>query len=498
VEIAPPESALKTRLLPARCSNLILLTGATGYVGGRLLPLLAKDGWPVRCIARKPQHLASRVPAGVEVVQGDLLDATSLAAALRGVQTAFYLVHSMGATGDFEQQDRRAADWFGAAARNAGVKRIIYLGGLGEAHPGLSAHLRSRHEVGERLRAHGVPVVEFRASIILGSGSLSFEMIRALVERLPVMVTPRWVQVTAQPIAIGDVLAYLRHALQLEFDNHATFEIGGPDQVSYGDLMREYARQRGLRRLMIPVPLLTPRLSSLWLGLVTPLYARVGRKLIDSIRHPTLVRDPAALRVFPLKPVGVREAMSRALRNEDCAFAQTRWSDAMSATASAPRQWGGARFGNRLVDSRLAQVGAPPARVFATVESIGGANGWHYANWLWTLRGWLDLLLGGVGMWRGRRDPRRLQAGDTLDCWRVESIEPGQRLRLAAEMKLPGRAWLDFEVQPGENGSRLRQTAIFDPVGLWGLAYWYAVWPLHQLVFAGMLRGLSKSAEQKG
>ncbi|MBN2507834.1 MAG: SDR family oxidoreductase [Verrucomicrobia bacterium] len=477
--------------------NLTLITGATGYVGGRLLPLLVEDGRRVRCLARQPERLASRVPGGVEVVPGDVLDAASLSVAMQGVEAAYYLVHSMGATGDFEQQDRRAADLFGAAARNAGVKRIIYLGGLGEADPGLSAHLRSRHEVGERLRAHGVPVIEFRASIILGSGSLSFEMIRALVERLPVMVTPRWVQVTAQPIAIGDVLAYLRHALQLEVPSHVTFEIGGPDQVSYGDLMREYARQRGLRRLMVPVPLLTPRLSSLWLGLVTPLYARVGRKLIDSIRHPTLVRDPAALRVFPLNPVGVREAMSRALRNEDSAFAQTRWSDALSAAASAPHQWGGTRFGNRLVDSRFAQVSAPPARVFATVESIGGATGWHCANWLWTLRGWLDLLMGGVGMRRGRRDPRRLQVGDTLDCWRVESIEPGQRLRLAAEMKLPGRAWLDFEVRPDGNGARLRQTAMFDPVGLWGLAYWYAVWPLHQLVFAGMLRGISQSAEKK-
>jgi hypothetical protein len=247
---------------------------------------------------------------------------------------------------------------------------------------------------------------------------------------------------------------------------------------------------------MIPVPLLTPRLSSLWLGLVTPLYARVGRKLIDSIRHPTVVRDDAALRQFAVKPVGVREAIARALRNEDHGFAQTRWSDALSA-GSAPGQWGGTRFGNRLVDSRSMRVAVPPEQVFATVEGIGGTTGWHYANWLWTLRGWLDLLLGGVGMRRGRRDPERLRVGDTLDCWRVESIEPGQRLRLAAEMKLPGRAWLDFEVRPDGNGARLRQTAMFDPVGLWGLAYWYAVWPLHQLVFAGMLRGISKSAEKK-
>jgi uncharacterized protein YbjT (DUF2867 family) len=476
-------------------SKLILLTGGTGYVGGRLLPLLVADGWRVRCLARQPERLSPRVPAGVEVVPGDLLDAASVSVAMQGVEAAFYLVHSMGATGDFETQDRLAADNFAAAARAAGVQRIIYLGGLGEDEPDLSAHLRSRHEVGERLRAHAVPVIEFRASIIIGSGSLSYEMIRALVERLPVMVMPRWVRVTAQPIAIGDVLAYLRAGLTVATGNGShIIGIGGPDRVSYGEVMREYARQRGLRRWMIPVPLLTPRLSSLWLGLVTPLYARVGRKLVDSLRHSTVVRDDSALRIFPIRPVGVCEAIARALRNEDSSFAQTRWSDAVSAAASAPRQWGGTRFGNRLVDSRAVRVSASPERLFAIVESIGGAAGWHYANWLWTLRGWLDLLLGGVGMRRGRPNPERLRVGDTLDCWRVESIQPGQRLRLAAEMKLPGRAWLEFEVQPDGSGARLRQTATFDPLGLWGLAYWYGVWPLHRLVFAGMLRGLARAA----
>ena len=475
--------------------KLILLTGATGYIGGRLLPLLTSAGWRVRCVARRPENLLPRVPAGVEVKRGDLLDADSLHSALAGVEAAFYLVHSMGATGNFEEQDRQAAENFGAAARIAGVKRIIYLGGLAEEDQNLSAHLRSRHEVGERLRASGVPAIEFRASIIIGSGSLSFEMIRALVERLPVMVTPRWVRVTAQPIAIGDVLAYLRAALTIEIGGSVVIEVGGPDRVSYGELMREYARQRGLWRLMIPVPLLTPRLSSLWLGLVTPLYARVGRKLVDSLRHPTVVRDDSALRMFSIRPIGVREAIAGALRNEDSSFAQTRWSDALSATAGAPRQWGGKRFGNRLVDSRSAHVAASPARVFATVESIGGAAGWHYANWLWTLRGWLDLLVGGVGMRRGRRDPERLEVGDTLDCWRVELTKPDQRLRLVAEMKLPGRAWLDFEVQPDGDGTLLRQTAMFDPVGLWGLGYWYGVWPLHQVVFAGMLRGIARSSE---
>jgi uncharacterized protein YbjT (DUF2867 family) len=478
--------------------TLILLTGATGYVGGRLLPLLVQDGWRVRCLARQPERLSSRVSAGVEVAPGDVLDTASLAPAMQGVKAAYYLVHSMGATGDFVEQDRLAAGNFAAAARAAGVQRIIYLGGLCEDEAELSAHLRSRQEVGERLRAYGVPVVELRASIIIGSGSLSFEMIRALVERLPLMVTPRWVRVMAQPIAIGDVLEYLRAALTVETGNRSlTIEIGGPDRVSYREMMYEYARQRGLQRWMIPVPLLTAHLSSLWLGLVTPLYARIGRKLVDSLRHPTVVRDDKALRSFSIRPTGVRDAIANALRNEDSSFAQTRWSDALSA-AGESRRWGGARFGNRLVDSRCRSVAAAPAVVFAAVERIGGAAGWYYADWLWALRGWLDLLLGGVGMRRGRRDPLHLMAGDTLDCWRVESVEPGKRLRLAAEMKLPGRAWLEFEVQPLEGGSELRQTATFDPLGLWGLAYWYGVWPLHQLVFAGMLRGIARAAQSVG
>jgi hypothetical protein len=280
-----------------------------------------------------------------------------------------------------------------------------------------------------------------------------------------------------------------------ERKNHI-YEIGGPDVVSYEELMREYARQRGLRRWMIPVPVLTPRLSSLWLGLVTPLYARVGRKLIDSIRHPTVVRDDFARRAFPIQPVGVREAIARALRHEDRECAQTRWSDAVSATGE-PRRWGGVRFGNRLVDARSMTVPVSVTRAFAPVQRIGGATGWYYANWLWTVRGWLDLLVGGVGMRRGRRDPEALAVGDTVDCWRVEVFEPGRRLLLAAEMKLPGRAWLEFVVEPAEEGAVIRQTAIFDPVGLWGLLYWYAVWPLHQLVFAGMLRAISRASRQR-
>ncbi len=473
----------------------VLLTGASGYVGGRLLRLLSERSIPVRCLTRRPEFLAARVADAVEVVRGDVLDRESLLAAMAGVETAYYFVHSMGSADDFEEVDRRAAQNFAEAAREAGVQRIIYLGGLGDEEHQLSLHLRSRHEVGQLLRSTGVQVIEFRASIVLGSGSLSFEMIRALVEKLPIMITPRWVAILAQPIAIEDLLKYLVAALQLSGSDSRVYEIGGADQVSYGELMREYARQRGLRRLLIKVPVLTPRLSSLWLGLVTPLYARIGRKLIDSIRHPTLVRDPSALADFDIRPVGYKDAIAAALRNEDREIAETRWSDAVSSSGST-RSWAGVRFGNRLIDSRVESSPVSPEHAFVPIRRIGGDRGWYYVDGLWKLRGLLDLLVGGVGLRRGRRNGDHVCVGDTIDCWRVEAYEPDRRLRLLAEMRLPGRAWLEFEVQPTTSGSQIRQTAMFDPVGLAGLAYWYLVYPLHQIVFAGMLRGIVRAGRE--
>ncbi len=473
---------------------LILLTGATGYIGGRVLKALEKAGWPVRCLARHPEFLRPRVAPTTEVVKADCLDPASLPPVMAGVHTAYYLVHSMGSPGKFEEEDRQAAGNFAAAARQAGVRRIIYLGGLGAEGPALSAHLRSRQEVADILRASEIPTIEFRASIVIGSGSLSFEMIRALVQRLPVMICPRWVAVKAQPIAVEDVVAYLVQALALPVEEGAVFEIGGADQVSYGEIMAEYARQCGLRRWTISVPVLTPRLSSLWLGLVTPVYARIGRKLIDSLRNPTLVRDPSALAVFNIRPKGLRAAIERALRNEDLEFAETSWSDALSSAGESP-SWGGVRFGSRLVDSRTLEVPVSPAAAFAPIRRIGGANGWYAADVLWWLRGSLDLMVGGVGMRRGRRNSQTLTVGDALDFWRVEAFEPDHRLRLVAEMKVPGRAWLEFEVQATPQGSTIRQTAIFDPAGLGGLIYWYALYPLHHVIFSGMLRAIAARAE---
>lgn len=472
---------------------LILLTGATGYIGGRLLTALETGGRRVRCLARHPEFLRARADSGTEIVAGDCMRGNTLRSAMAGVDTAYYLVHSMGSAGKFEEQDRVAAQNFADAANECGIRRIIYLGGLGEVSPSLSAHLRSRQEVGEILRQSGVPIIEFRASVVIGSGSLSFEMIRALVQRLPVMICPRWVSVKAQPIAIEDVVEYLVEALDLSLDGSRVFEIGGADQVSYGDIMREYAKQCGLRRTMISIPFLTPRLSSLWLGLVTPIYSRVGRKLIDSLRNPTLVKNTSALDAFHVRPRGLREAIERASRTEDYAFARTRWSDALSSAGSQPA-WGGVRLGNRIVDSRTAKVGAAPGSAFRAIRQIGGSNGWYFASFLWRIRGFLDLLVGGVGLRRGRRNPDGLVVGDTLDFWRVQAYEPDRRLLLKAEMKLPGRAWLEFEVVLDSAGSTIRQTAIFDPRGLSGLVYWYSLYPIHKWMFSGMLRRIADAA----
>lgn len=467
----------------------------TGYVGGRLARLLVDHGYRVRCGARSPDYVTARFGSVLEAVHADAFDLASLRNALMGCRVAYYLIHSMAGGEGFAEREAECARNFTQAAKECGVERIIFLGGLGDGQRELSLHLWSRQNAGRTLASTGVTVVELRASIIIGSGSLSFEMVRALVERLPVMITPRWVSVLAQPIAIDDILSYLEQAMRVDVptERHTIFEIGGADRLSYGDLMSEYARRRGLRRILIRVPILSPRLSSLWLGLVTPLYASVGRFLIESIRHPSVVNDQAASRYFTIMPRSVSDSIDAALRNEDREFAETRWSDSVSLSG-VQRDWGGVRLGNRLVDSRSALVKTPVERAFSPIQRIGGMTGWYYAQWMWTLRGWLDLLVGGVGMRRGRRHPEHLANGDVIDCWRVERILPGHLLRLQAEMKLPGRAWLEFEVTREGDSTLIRQTAIFDPKGLLGLMYWYGIYPLHELVFRNMLRRIARSA----
>lgn len=450
-------------------NSLVLITGATGYVGRRLLAALEAEGQPVRCLVRNPKRLTSTLPS-TEVLQGDARNAENLAQAMKGVETAYYLMHSMESQGDFAAVERQTAQHFAQAARTAGVKRVIYLGGLGTDGADLSPHLSSRHEVGEILRRDGPATIEFRAAIIIGSGSLSFQIIRALVERLPIMITPRWVDTPTQPIAIGDVIAYLLAARHIPLDGSRVFEIGGPQQVSYGQLMREYAKQRGLRRWMIPVPVLTPRLSSLWLALVTPVYAKVGRKLIEGLRNPTVVQDTSASKAFSIQPLDLRTAINRAL---------------------ADQTWE-----NFLQESHTQDLKVRRESAFIAIERIGGANGWYFANFLWELRGALDLWVGGVGLKRGRKDARHLKVGDTLDFWQVEAFEPNHLLRLRAEMKVPGRAWLEFELTDIPGGSRLRQTAFFDPYGVRGLLYWYVLYPIHRWMFKGMLRNVALAIEK--
>ena len=457
-------------------------------MGGRLLPRLRERGVRVRCLTRRPDEFRARVADDVDVVGADLLEPDTLPDALAGVDVAYYLVHSMGGGEGFREREARAARNFGEAAAAAGLDRMIYLGGLGDEDRQLSEHLESRHEVGRILRSSGVPTTEFRASIVIGSGSLSFEMIRALVDRLPIMIWPKWVQTPAQPISIEDVLAYLTEELSRDDGDSRVVEIGGADVVSYGEIMQEYARQRSLRRVAIPVPVLTPRLSSLWLGLVTPVFARIGRALIAGVRHPTVVRDPGPAASYDVAPRTMADAIERALVNEDRELALTRWSDARSS-GGAPPSYGGRRVGSRYVDARSVAVDAPPERTFEAVERIGGEGGWYYGDWLWSLRGLLDLFVGGVGVRRGRRDPERLLPGDALDFWRVEDVERPRLLRLRAEMRVPGRAWLH------DGGAKLTQTALFDAAGLFGRLYWYGLWPIHQFVFAGMLRGIRRRAE---
>lgn len=472
----------------------ILLTGATGYVGGKLLPLLEKGPRRVRCLARRPELLLPKVAEGTQVVAGDVMDAESLDPAMEGVHTAYYLVHSLGGVGDFAESDAKGARNFAAAAARHSVSRIVYLGGLGESGAGLSKHLRSRQEVGRILRESGVPTIEFRASIVIGAGSLSFEMVRALVERLPVMITPKWVSIPAQPIAINDVLAYLIEASQLPGADSRIYEIGGADIVSYGGIMRAYARARGLWRLLVPVPVLTPYLSSLWLGLVTPVYSRIGRVLVEGVKNPTLVQDRSALEEFAVRPVGIDQAIRDAIETEDREFELMSMSD-LHERANPSAYWGGVRLGARVMDTRTVRIPTSPEQVFRVVCCIGGENGYFGANWLWLLRGLLDRMIGGVGMRQGRTCAAEPVVGDEIDWWRVEKVVPHRQLRLKAEMKLPGRAWLGFELTPEDEGTVLRQTAIFDPRGVIGLLYWYLVYPAHAIVFAGMLRGIAKACE---
>jgi uncharacterized protein YbjT (DUF2867 family) len=477
----------------------VLVTGASGYIGGRLVPALVDAGYPVRCLVRDPDRLRGRAWADrAEISVGNVLDSTSLTQALADIDVAYYLVHSMTDGAAFHQRDLDAAATFGAAARRAGVSRLIYLGGLGDPASDLSDHLRSRHSTGDVLRQSGIPVTEFRSAVIVGAGSISFEMIRTMTERVPVMICPRWVFTKIQPISIRDVLAYLVAALTVEESADRIVEIGGADVLTYADMLRGYAAVRGLRRPIIPVPVLTPRLSAYWVHWMTPIPANIAHPLIQGLRNEVVVRDDIARELFPsIEPLTYAQAVAQALDQLDAGHIETSWSDAQLATTAGSPAVVLTSHEGMIIERRQRKVNAEPATVYAVCSSLGGARGWLYGNWAWRLRGALDRLLGGVGYRRGRRHPNELRVGDALDFWRVEAIESGQLLRLRAEMKLPGKAWLQFRCRPGRDGTTsLEQTAYFAPKGLAGLAYWYGLYPAHTLIFSGLIRQIARTAER--
>jgi uncharacterized protein YbjT (DUF2867 family) len=485
--------------------GLILVTGATGYVGGRLVPALLRAGYRVRAAARGVERLRTRPWAShpsIELAEADVLDTASLRRAASGVWAAYYLVHSMApGTRDFANADRTGAQNMAGAAAAAGVQRIIYLGGLGDIASDLSTHLRSRAEVADVLREGAVPVTVLRAAMLVGSGSASFEILRYLVDRLPVMITPRWLATVSQPIAVSNVLTYLVSCLEHAETAGETYDIGGPDRVTYRDLMGIYADEAGLRRpRIIPVPVLTPRLSSYWIHLVTPVPAALARPLVEGLRNPMVAEDERIRDVIPQQLLTPRQAIRRALNELRGTGPESHWSDAARTVpaewvARGDPAWAG---GSVYTDRRRVEIEAPAEAVWDVVRRIGGETGWYAANWLWSLRGVLDRLVGGVGLRRTQRTRETLAVGDAVDFWRISAIAPGERLLLKAEMRLPGQAWLEFLISPVDRErTELVQVARFVPKGLAGAVYWYAISPFHALVFGGMLRGIAHASRER-
>ncbi len=479
----------------------VLVAGATGYIGGRLVPRLLDAGHQVRCLTRSPEKLIGVAWADrVDIVLGDVVDGAGLDAALDGVEIVVYLVHSIASDDDFASADRNAALNIANASARFGVRRIIYLGGLIPQRETASPHLASRAEVGQILLDGPVPAIVLQAGVIIGSGSASFEMLRYLTERLPIMVTPKWVNSRIQPIAVRDVLTYLMAMIGLDGQPNRRFDIGGPEVMTYLDMMRRYAEVAGLRRrLIVPIPILTPRLSSHWVNVVTPVPRALARPLIESLKNSVVVHDHDIETLVPLERTPYDEAVRLALASIREGRVVTRWSGAdWPGAPSDPMptdpKWTG---GSAYRDERSMRIGASRRATWRAVEGIGGEHGWYSLPLAWAVRGLIDRLAGGVGLRRGRRDPDHLTLGDVVDFWRVEEIDHGRLLRLRAEMRLPGGAWLEWRIEDSPDGPVLNQRALFVPTGLAGQLYWWSVWPFHGVVFSSMLRNLANAAEEQ-
>lgn len=479
-------------------SDLILVTGATGYVGGRLVPKLLEAGYRVRCMARDPGRLEGRPWRGqVEVVKGDALDKDSVVAAMQGVSVAYYLIHGMQGGKLDARRDMNAARHFAEAAEEVGIERIIYLGELVNTTDYLSPYLRARHETGYILRWNGrVPVTEFRAGMIVGSGSVLFEMVRYLSEREPIFFCPRWFFSMAQPIAIRDVLSYLVEALETPRSKGKMIEIGGATRLTYADMLFAYAKERGLKRFLIPSPVYAPVLSAYWVHMITPIHWRVILPLIEGLRAELVVHDDLAKELFPqIKPLDFQTATYLALRRVKIDKVETSWADALVTTAGDVKPYIFTVEEGLMIERRQRIVDLQPDAVFRAYTGIGGERGWLYMDWAWAMRGWLDKLVGGVGLRRGRRHPDEIHVGESLDFWRVEALETNRLMRLRAEMKVPGEAWLQFESILQENGNTLLTVnAYFDVHGVTGLLYWYAMYPFHKFIFDGLTSRLASRA----